>query len=87
MNNSNLKDTLTTIFGILGAISGSILAAASGGLEIPPAVKAICGGVAAISVGVIGWLTGKAPNATTKTDSQVVAGNVPNPSPDTTIKP
>jgi len=75
MDTSNIKDTLTTIFGVAAAVSGSILTAASSGLHIPASVQAICGVLAAVSVGVIGYLTGKAPNATKKTDSQAADGN------------
>lgn len=76
---SNLKDTLTTWCGVLFAVSSGIVAAAMGGLALPSWLTASSGAVAAISGGIIGFLTGKAPNATKKTDSQVEAGNAPNP--------
>ena len=56
-----MKDTITNIFGVAGAVAGSILTAAAGDLEIPASVKAVCGIVAAVSVGVIGYFTGKTP--------------------------
>lgn len=72
MNISNIKDTLTTICGLVVAVGGSLLALDG----IPTNVKAIVGIAVAVSVGVIGWLTGKAPDATTKTTSQLKDQNV-----------
>ena len=80
INSSNLKDTLTTICGLVVAVGGSLLAIEG----IPSNVKAIVGVAVAVSVGVIGWLTGKSPSGAQKTDSQVVAQNVTEPKPPAT---
>lgn len=78
-NTSNLKDTVSTVFGILGAVAGSILIAGQSGVVLPPIIITICGVISAISIGVIGWLTGKAPSAAKKTTGQVIEQNLPNP--------
>lgn len=72
-NTSNLKDTLTTICGLIFAVGGSLLAING----IPDNVKYIVGVAVAISGGVIGWLTGKAPNGSPKTDTQLKDQNAP----------
>lgn len=75
---SNIKDTLSTIFGILAAISGAIFAAAKSGVMLPSWATTAAVLVAAISVAGIGYLTGKTPAATAKTDTQVVEQNTGN---------
>jgi hypothetical protein len=74
MNTSNLKDTLTTIFAIVGVLGGVAL-------TIPILPSWIGGALVAASVGVIGVLSGKTPNGSTKTPLQVAAQNdvVPEP--------
>ena len=76
MNASNFKDTLTTICGLVFTVAGSMLA-----LELSPKVKMFAGFAMAISGGIIGWLTGKAPSGAVKTESQVEGQNVKNPKP------
>ena len=76
---SNLKDTLTTICGIVLAISGGLVTAHISGLVLPAWLVTASGVLATVSGAIIGWLTGKAPNATTKTPDQVVAGNTTTP--------
>lgn len=76
---SNLKDTLTTWCGVIFVLTSSIVGAKASGVEMPSWLVAPSAGLMAVSGGIIGFLTGKAPNATKKTDSQVEAGNVPNP--------
>lgn len=67
----NWKDTLTTIFGIIAAICGGLLTASQTGLVLPTWLISVCGALATISVAVIGWLSGKNPNLTKKTELQV----------------
>ena len=67
-NTSNLKDTVTTIAGIVATIGGSILAA---GVELSPTVKSVLGVAVAVSLGLIGYFTGKAPSGTVKSDNAV----------------
>jgi len=67
----NLKSTVSTIFGIIGVLSGAVLSLTQYGVVIPVTITAIAGTLAAISVGVIGYLTGKNPDGTPKTSDQV----------------
>ena len=76
INTSNLKDTVTTICGIIVAIGGSLLGA---GIELPVQVKSVLGVLMAISLGLIGWFTGKSPSGADKTDKQIVEQNKLNP--------
>ena len=78
-NTSNIKDTLSTIFGILFAIAGALLTASQSGLVLPTWAVAACGSVMAISGAIIGYLTGKTPAAQKKTEEIVVSQNVPKP--------
>jgi len=77
MNSSNLKDTLSTIAGVLFAVCTGIVTASASGVTLPSGLVAAAGTLAAISGAVIGFLTGKAPNATSKTPEQVADGNAP----------
>lgn len=73
---SNIKDTLTTIFGIVLAISGSIVSLSiSGGILIPVWLLTSSTIAATLSGTVIGLLTGKNPNGTTKSDAQIITQN------------
>lgn len=74
MNNSNLKDKVTTICGLVFAVSTALLA-----IDVPPVVKTVCGVLAAVSVALIGYFTGKAPSGAQKTEGQVTEGNIKNP--------
>jgi len=62
----NLKDLLTTVFGILGTLSGIVLSLPTDGKIITPDLKIIAGVVASFSVGIIGFMTGKNPDGSTK---------------------
>jgi len=75
MNSSNIKDTLSTICGILFAIASGLVTASMSGISMPEWLPAIAGSVMAISGAIIGYLTGKAPSAAKKTESQVVDQN------------
>lgn len=76
---SNLKDTLSTIAGLVFAVASAILAATASGLVLPAWLTTACGVAVAISGALIGFLTGKAPSGKAKTEEQVVASNVPDP--------
>ncbi len=67
----DIKSTLSTICGVLGVIGGAILALPQYGIEVPAIVKAVAGTFVAMSVGVIGYLTGKNPDGTAKTTDQI----------------
>jgi hypothetical protein len=88
---SNLKDTLTTIFGIVLAISGSIVSLSiSGGVLIPVWLLTSSTIAATLSGTIIGLLTGKNPNGTTKSEAQVVTQNAQKttlPTPVITVQP
>lgn len=73
---SNIKDKLSTFCGILIAIAGSVLVAGQSGLVLPTWLTATAGSIVAIGTGIIGYLTGKAPNAIKKVPTQVVQQNV-----------
>lgn len=76
MNTSNLKDTVTTISGLVGTVAGAVLAS---GLPLSPTVKSILGLIVAISVGLIGYFTGKTPSGANKTNNQLGEQNKSNP--------
>lgn len=73
--NSNLKDTLSTVFGLLAVVCGAIVSVATAGVALPAVVVTIATVGGAISVGIIGWLTGKTPSGDKKTPEQIVDGN------------
>jgi uncharacterized membrane protein len=62
----NLKDTLSTICAVLLVLSGVVVSLPAQGVMIPPIVSTIAIIVGALAGAVIGILTGKNPNGTTK---------------------
>lgn len=76
---SNIKDTVSTICGILVAIGGSILVAGQSGVVLPSWLTTASGVTVAVGTAIIGYLTGKAPNAAKKSPDQVVNQNVKQP--------
>lgn len=72
---SNLKNTLSTVFGLLAVVCGAVVSVATAGVALPALVVTIATVGGAVSVGIIGWLTGKAANASNKTDQAVEASN------------
>ncbi len=76
---SNIKDKVSTICGVLAAIGGGILVVGQSGVVLPSWLTAAAGTTVAVCTAIIGYLTGKAPNATVKTTSQVVDQNTKNP--------
>lgn len=83
MNASNLKDQLTTYSAIAMGVAVTIIglpAAVSAIVPnfvfvLPPIVNVICGIVIAVSIVMTQALTGKNPDGTTKTVTQVVKLN------------
>ena len=73
---NNIKDTLTTIAGILGFIAGAgatVLGILSQypDVVVPVYVKIILGVCGALSIFIIGYFGGKNPNGSGKTPRQV----------------
>lgn len=77
--NSNLKDKISTICGIILAICTALLTTNISGVTLPTWLSATAGILIAISGGLIGYFTGKTPSGITKTPNQVAAGNEPDP--------
>lgn len=67
----DLKNKLSTIFGVLAAICGAMVTASQTGLVLPEWVIAVSTAVGALSVAVIGILTGKNPDLSAKTSLQI----------------
>ena len=77
---SNIKDKLSTIFGVLAFIAGAVLTAGqTPGISLPSKITIACSAIVTISALVIGYLTGKTPAANVKTPDQVVEQNQPKP--------
>ena len=72
---SNLKDTLSTVCGVVFAIGTAILGVAASGVVLPGWLTAGATAVIAIAGGVLGFLTGKNPNLSTKSAEQVTEQN------------
>jgi hypothetical protein len=75
----NIKDTMTTIAGYLGAfafvsatIVGSLI---QSGIVIPLFVTALIGACGAASVAILGWYNGKNPDGSKKTVAQITEQN------------
>jgi hypothetical protein len=67
MNNaSNIKDTLSTICAWVIAICGGIIAVETGGVKLPEVVITVATSAIVVATVIIGILTGKNPNGTTK---------------------
>jgi hypothetical protein len=76
MNISNLKDTVTTICAWITVVGGAILGAqVAGQTTLPVSITGILTAVVGVALAVTQFLTGKNPNGTTKSDSQVVQQN------------
>jgi hypothetical protein len=71
----NLKDTLSTICGIIFAICTALVTTGVSGVTLPTWLITASGILIAVSGAILGWLTGKNPNATAKTDTQVTNAN------------
>ena len=62
----NIKDVLSTICGWVLLVCGAILGATLQGIVMPPIVLTIAAGAASVAGLIVGILTGKNPNGTTK---------------------
>lgn len=74
---SNVKDILSTIFGIAGAVAGAVITVNQSGIPLPAWLVTTSMVTAAVSLAVIGWLTGKAPDGKAKTPEQVAQQTLP----------
>ena len=68
---ANLKDTLSTICGIIGAVAVSVLGLQTSGIALPAWLTTACLIAAAVSGGVVAFLVGKNANGTAKSVAQV----------------
>ena len=76
MNLSNIKDTLTTVCAWITVIGGGVLAAnLSGQIVLPVSIVGILSTVVAIALGISQFLSGKNPDGTSKTPTQVNTQN------------
>ena len=71
----NIKDIATNIAGGLGFAGGAILALAGVGVVFAAPVVAAAGGAVALSTFIIGWFSGKNPDGSSKTPTQVTTQN------------
>ena len=67
----NIKENLSTIIAILSALCGFLIVISGAGLHFPAWVIIICGSAPSFFTTVIGILTGRNPDGTTKTPRQV----------------
>lgn len=68
---SDLKNTLSTIFGVLAAVCGAIVTASQSGLVLPEWAIAVSTATGALSVAIIGILTGKNSDLSSKSKKQI----------------
>lgn len=67
----NLKDTVTTICGILIALSGAVYAATQAGVILPPSIVQGAVLIGIVATSVLAYFTGKNPNGTKKSAEQI----------------
>jgi len=72
---NNLKDILTTIFGVAGAISVALMSVPS----LPEWLHITAISVAASSIGVVGYFNGKTATGKTKSDVDLMKQEELNP--------
>ncbi len=72
---SNIKDTLTTIAGIMLAIGGIIVGLGPAGVVVPGWLATVGIVLGAAGAGIIGWAQGKNPNLTKKSETEVANQN------------
>lgn len=68
----DLKNKLTNIAGILGLVSGAILAVQTQGIVLPTWLLTVAGVCGALSVAILGYFTGKNADGSKKTPDQIV---------------
>ena len=69
----NLKDTVTTICGLLIAVTGSVQVIIAMGVVLPQTVVSGSIIVGVVSMSVLGYFTGKNPDGSKKTPEQIAA--------------
>ena len=77
---ANLKDVVSSICGFIFALGGAGVGLSTQ-VPLPKPVVIASYGMVAVSGAVVGFLTGKAPNGSAKTDAQVQAQNPPEVKP------
>lgn len=75
MNLSNIKDTLTTIAGILGALAvagtGLLVTLAQYNIPVPNIYIILISVVGVLSTAILGYFNGKNPDGSSKTPDQI----------------
>jgi len=71
----NLKDTITTIAGIMIAVGGVLLALTQAGITLPAWCNTLGVALPIIGSAIVAYFSGKAPNGATKTPEQIEAQN------------
>jgi hypothetical protein len=71
----NLKDTFSTIASVMIAMAGVVLALSQAGLTLPKWLNVLGIVLGVVGGSIIGILTGKNPDGTTKTADQVITQN------------
>jgi len=71
----NLKDTVTTICGVIVAISGAIFTMTQSGVVLPSQLTTAATTAGAIAVAILAYFTGKNPDGSTKSAAQIEAQN------------
>lgn len=75
MKKGNLKDKVSTVCGILLVVSGALLSVVTAGVALPAVVVTGATLTASLSGGILAYLTGKNPNGSKKTVTQVEDAN------------
>lgn len=73
---TNLKDKVSTICGIIIALSGSVLTLEKAGIALPAAVTTGSAIAGAVALAILGYLTGKNPDGSAKSPEQVAQQNL-----------
>ena len=74
--NSNIKDTVSTICAWVTVVGGALLGAhALGQIVLPEVVLGILGAIVGIATAITQFLTGKNPDGSKKSESQVERSN------------
>ncbi len=71
----NLKDTLTTVAGILIALAGTVLTCTKLGVVVPEWLITDSTVAGVIGASIVAYLTGKNPDGSTKSAEQVAKQN------------
>jgi VIT1/CCC1 family predicted Fe2+/Mn2+ transporter len=71
----NIKDTLTTVAAVMAALAGAIFGIGAQGVILPAWLNTAAIVLGGLSVAIIGFLSGKLPNGTSKTPEQIEKAN------------